>query len=103
MSANDGQSLRVATYNVHGCRGMDRRRSEERIAEVIASLEVDVIGLQELDLNRRRSAGAQTGTPPDRFWKFEGAPVSSPHNPYLRPHRLPGTAIPGRITRHRLQ
>jgi endonuclease/exonuclease/phosphatase family metal-dependent hydrolase len=49
--------LRVATYNVHGCCGMDRRRSEERIAGVIASLEVDVIGLQELDLNRRRSAG----------------------------------------------
>jgi endonuclease/exonuclease/phosphatase family metal-dependent hydrolase len=36
---------------------MDRRRSEERIAEVIAALDVDVIGLQELDLNRRRSAG----------------------------------------------
>ena len=57
MSGKDGQRLRVATYNVHGCRGMDRRRSEERIAEVIATLEVDVIGLQELDLNRRRSAG----------------------------------------------
>jgi len=35
---------------------MDRRRSEPRIAEVIAALDVDVIGLQELHLNRRRSA-----------------------------------------------
>lgn len=35
---------------------MDRRRSEKRIAEVIAALDVDMIGLQELDLNRRRSA-----------------------------------------------
>jgi endonuclease/exonuclease/phosphatase family metal-dependent hydrolase len=35
---------------------MDRRRSEQRIAEVIAALNVDVIGLQELDFNRRRSA-----------------------------------------------
>jgi endonuclease/exonuclease/phosphatase family metal-dependent hydrolase len=34
---------------------MDRRRSEHRIADVVASLGVDVIGLQELDLNRRRS------------------------------------------------
>jgi endonuclease/exonuclease/phosphatase family metal-dependent hydrolase len=51
------KKLRIATYNVHGCRGMDRRRSEQRIAEVIAMLGVDVIGLQELDLNRRRSAG----------------------------------------------
>jgi len=57
MSGNDAERLRVATYNVHGCRGMDARRSEERIADVIAMLEVDVIGLQELDLNRRRSAG----------------------------------------------
>jgi endonuclease/exonuclease/phosphatase family metal-dependent hydrolase len=57
MSGNDAERLRVATYNVHGCRGMDRRRSETRIAEVIAMLDVDVIGLQELDLNRRRSAG----------------------------------------------
>jgi endonuclease/exonuclease/phosphatase family metal-dependent hydrolase len=57
MSVNDGDRLRVATNNVHGCVGMDRRRSETRIAEAIADLEVDVIGLQELDLNRRRSAG----------------------------------------------
>ena len=56
MSENSGGRLRVATYNVHSCRGMDRRRSEQRIAEVIAALDVDVIGLQELDLNRRRSA-----------------------------------------------
>ena len=54
--------LRVATYNVHGCVGMDRQRSEARIAEVIAQLSVDIVGLQELDLSRRRSAGVdQTG------------------------------------------
>jgi endonuclease/exonuclease/phosphatase family metal-dependent hydrolase len=55
-------NLRIATYNVHGCVGMDRQRSEARIAEVIAQLSVDIVGLQELDLRRRRSAGAdQTG------------------------------------------
>ncbi len=57
MSGNEGEHLRVATYNVRGCLGMDGRRSETRIAEVIAMINVDVIGLQELDLNRRRSAG----------------------------------------------
>jgi len=57
MNGKDAECLRVATYNVHGCRGMDARRSEERIAKIIAKLDVDVIGLQELDLNRRRSAG----------------------------------------------
>jgi endonuclease/exonuclease/phosphatase family metal-dependent hydrolase len=50
--------LRVATYNVHGCVGMDRQRSESRIAEVIASMSADIVGLQELDLGRSRSAHA---------------------------------------------
>ena len=50
-------SIRVATYNVHGCVGTDRRRSEARVAEVIASMAADVVALQELDLGRSRSAG----------------------------------------------
>ena len=50
-------SLRVATYNVHGCVGMDGQRSESRIAEVIASMPADIVGLQELDLGRKRSSG----------------------------------------------
>jgi endonuclease/exonuclease/phosphatase family metal-dependent hydrolase len=50
--------LRVATYNVHGCVGMDRQRSERRVAEVIASMSADVVGLQELDLGRARSSHA---------------------------------------------
>jgi endonuclease/exonuclease/phosphatase family metal-dependent hydrolase len=37
---------------------MDRQRSEARIAEVIAEMSVDIVALQELDLGRRRSAGA---------------------------------------------
>ncbi|MCA1660074.1 MAG: endonuclease/exonuclease/phosphatase family protein, partial [Verrucomicrobiaceae bacterium] len=49
--------LRVATYNVHGCVGIDGRRSETRIAEVIANFGADVVGLQELDVGRARSAG----------------------------------------------
>jgi endonuclease/exonuclease/phosphatase family metal-dependent hydrolase len=57
MTPTSAQKLRVATYNVHGCVGIDRRRSEVRIAEVIAESSVDIIGLQELDLGRRRSAG----------------------------------------------
>src|SRR4029079_12766379 len=57
-TATSGAKLRVATYNVHGCTGIDRRRSEARIAEVIAEMSVDIVALQELDLGRRRSAGA---------------------------------------------
>src|SRR5687767_8529049 len=45
------------TYNVHACIGRDGQRSEARIAEVIAASAPDIVGLQELDLGRRRSAG----------------------------------------------
>src|SRR2546423_8883394 len=58
MSESPALSLRVATYNVRGCVGMDGQRSESRIAEVIASMSVDIVGLQELDLRRPRSSGA---------------------------------------------
>ncbi len=57
MKEPSGPRLRVATYNVHGCVGTDGKRSETRIAEVIADLAVDVVGLQELDLSRARSGG----------------------------------------------
>ncbi len=57
-SASGPPTFRTATYNVHGCVGMDRQRSEARIAEIIASLGADVVGLQELDHNRSRSAHA---------------------------------------------
>jgi len=57
MTQTATPKLRVATYNVHGCVGIDGQRSESRIAEVIASTAVDVIGLQEVDAFRARSAG----------------------------------------------
>jgi endonuclease/exonuclease/phosphatase family metal-dependent hydrolase len=40
--------LRVVTYNVHKCRGMDGRVRPERIAEVLGKLDADVIALQEV-------------------------------------------------------
>lgn len=55
MSEKAAPIIRVATYNVHGCVGTDGRRSESRIAQVVAELAVDVVGLQELDLRRPRS------------------------------------------------
>ena len=58
MSPASVPKLRVATYNVHGCVGTDRQRSESRIAAVIAESSLDIVALQELDQGRRRSAGA---------------------------------------------
>ena len=50
------ERLRIATWNVHGCRGLDGRRDVRRVAAVLAELSADVIGLQEVD-SRRHSAG----------------------------------------------
>jgi endonuclease/exonuclease/phosphatase family metal-dependent hydrolase len=43
--------LRVATYNVHDCVGRDGVYSPDRIAGVVADLEADVVGLQEVTLD----------------------------------------------------
>lgn len=40
--------LRVATYNIHSCVGNDRAYRPERVAAVLAELDADVIGLQEV-------------------------------------------------------
>lgn len=51
------RTLRLVTYNVHSCVGMDGRLSPQRIARVIARCEPDVVCLQELDMHRPRSGG----------------------------------------------
>lgn len=43
-----GASLRVATYNVHKCRGLDGRVRPERVAEVLHEVNADIIALQEI-------------------------------------------------------
>jgi endonuclease/exonuclease/phosphatase family metal-dependent hydrolase len=40
--------LRIATYNIHRCRGMDRRTAPQRIAEVLREIGADVVALQEV-------------------------------------------------------
>lgn len=51
------REIRVLTYNVHSCRGMDWRIDPGRIAEVIARCGPDIIALQEVDVGRSRSGG----------------------------------------------
>ena len=50
-------TLRVATYNVHRCRGLDGRTKPERIAEVIRCIDPDIIALQEVVGAGPHSAG----------------------------------------------
>jgi len=51
------RGLRLMTYNVHGCRGMDGKVAPHRIARVIAREDPDIVCLQELDVERLRSGG----------------------------------------------
>jgi len=50
-------TLRVATYNIHRCRGLDGRTSPTRIADVIRSIAPDIIALQEVIGAGPHSAG----------------------------------------------
>jgi len=47
---DDGRTrvIRVATYNIHRCRGLDGRTMPQRIASVLAGVDADVIALQEV-------------------------------------------------------
>jgi len=48
MSDVHWRTLRIATYNIHRCRGLDGRTNPSRVADVIRSIEPDVIALQEV-------------------------------------------------------
>jgi len=40
--------LRVVTYNIHKCRGLDRRVRPARIVEVLSEIDADIVALQEV-------------------------------------------------------
>ncbi|MHA1567384.1 MAG: endonuclease/exonuclease/phosphatase family protein [Alphaproteobacteria bacterium] len=48
-------TIRLMTYNVHSCIGMDGTLSPERIARVIARAKPNIVALQELDVGRART------------------------------------------------
>ncbi|MBI3736001.1 endonuclease/exonuclease/phosphatase family protein, partial [Candidatus Sumerlaeota bacterium] len=56
-TASEPRTLRLMTYNVHSCVGMDGRISMTRIARVIMQSDPDVVALQELDVGRARTGG----------------------------------------------
>jgi endonuclease/exonuclease/phosphatase family metal-dependent hydrolase len=53
--ARPASRLRIMTYNVHSCVGVDGRLSPERIARLIARYGPDIVALQELDVARART------------------------------------------------
>jgi endonuclease/exonuclease/phosphatase family metal-dependent hydrolase len=75
MSPTSPVPFRIATYNLHKCRGFDMRIVPERIVEVLLELDADILCLQEV-------VNAPTGDPtfdqahriaqafPDYHWTF---------------------------------
>jgi endonuclease/exonuclease/phosphatase family metal-dependent hydrolase len=53
------QKIRIMTYNVHSCIGMDGKASTERIAEVIFRSRADIVALQEVDTGLARTGLAE--------------------------------------------
>lgn len=48
------QTVRIATYNIHKCRGLDRRVKPARIVKVLRELDADIVALQEVVSSRRQ-------------------------------------------------
>ncbi|MBA4017770.1 MAG: hypothetical protein C0483_11400 [Pirellula sp.] len=55
LSGRQTKTLRVVTYNVHSCVGLDGRLSPARIARVLEHCDADVVALQELDVMKVRT------------------------------------------------
>lgn len=62
-------SFRVVSYNIRKAIGTDRRRSPERILEVLAELDADIVALQEAD----RRFGPRLAVLPSRLLESHSA------------------------------
>lgn len=60
--------LRIMTYNVHSCVGLDGHLSIRRIAEVLERHSPHIVALQELDCGCRRTGGVDQLAELARLW-----------------------------------
>lgn len=54
-------TIRVMTYNIHSCVGIDGKIRPERVARVINHCDADIVAVQEVDCHRRRSGSHDQG------------------------------------------
>ena len=69
MTPDSKPSLRVASWNIHKAVGTDRRRDADRVLAAIASLQADIVALQEAD---RRLGDRPSALPRDRIGALTG-------------------------------
>lgn len=55
-SGIERKTIRVMTYNIHSCIGLDGRVRPERVARVINQYDPDIIAVQEVDCHRLRTS-----------------------------------------------
>jgi endonuclease/exonuclease/phosphatase family metal-dependent hydrolase len=65
-------TIRIMSYNLHSCIGLDGRASVQRIAEVLHRYDPDFVALQELDVGCERSGGTHQVEELKRLWPSEG-------------------------------
>ena len=53
--------LRIATYNIHKAKGLDRRTSIDRIARVLEEIDADIVALQETMVDHAHKLGEKLG------------------------------------------
>jgi endonuclease/exonuclease/phosphatase family metal-dependent hydrolase len=70
-SAADRTTVRVLSYNIHHGEGTDGKLDLERIARVIRAAEPDLVALQEVDRNTKRSGGVDQPKELARLTKLE--------------------------------
>lgn len=63
--------LRVATYNIHKAKGLDRRTSPERIVSVLQELDADILCLQEVVDSPSRLLFDQAGSIADAMPEYQ--------------------------------
>lgn len=56
-ACSNSEQMRIMSYNVHHCRGIDNNIDYKRIAEIINRTNPDVVALQELDSATERNNG----------------------------------------------
>lgn len=60
LSDRNPWPLTIATYNIHGAVGCDRRFAPERVAEVLLEMNADIIALQEVPLGGSKTPNVLT-------------------------------------------
>ncbi len=78
----DSFRLRIATYNVHKCKGLDGRTQPGRVASVLKNLKPDIIALQEVVGSGPRGIGQEQEISEDLGMKSVMAPARLIHGHY---------------------